>query len=435
MKTRAVMTRRQFFEVATATGLATVVGRYSLLVGSAKAAPSRTVTMLHQSFFVPSLMPELTRQVAEWARMRGVSARLDFMSGRDIPAKIAAQAEAKSGHDIFWLRALDAALFRDQLATLDDVAAQVEKESGPWLEPAHYLANFGGHWYGIPWYYWSFAATINTAHWSKVGMGTDNVAALSWESLAEAAKSLHRLGHPVAFAISQTPDSNDILYPLLWAFGGRTVDEKGAVVLDSAETARAVDYVKGLFSLMPRDVLAWDDGSNNRFMLTGLGSWTNNPPSIWAAAKIDKLPIAAEFDHVPLPRGPQGRFRTAGSYTCGVWKFSENVDLAKDLIRFLLRPDNFKLQVEASWGYNQPFLRKFRSIPYWRDERVLRFYEPPREQLAIPGWPGPRGPGAVKTYYLWIIPIMFAKAATGEMTTQQAIKWAAQQIKQQYTGG
>lgn len=432
MKTDAMMNRRRFLGTAGAVGLAAVVGRHSLLVGPVNAAPKRTLTMLHQSFFVPSLMPELTRQVAEWAQMRGVNARLDFIAGRDAPAKIAAQAEAKSGHDIFWLRALDAALYRDHLAVLDDVAAAVEKESGPWIDPARYLAEFDGHWYGIPWYYWSFCATINTAHWSRIGMGVDNVAALSCDGLAEAAKALHRLGHPVAFAISQTPDSNDILYPLLWAFGGRTVNEKGEVVLDSSETARAVEYVKGLFALMPRDVLAWDDGSNNRYMMTGLGSWTNNPPSIWAAAKLDKMPIADQLDHVPLPRGPRGRFRTAGSYTCGVWKFSENIDLAKDLIRFLLRPENYKRQVETSWGYNQPFLKKFREIPYWRQERVLRFYEPPREQLAIPGWPGPRGSGAVKTYYLWIIPIMFGKAVAGEMTTSQAIRWAADQIRQLY---
>lgn len=435
MGAHGMMTRRQFMEAVSAAGVATVVGRHSLLVGPVRAAPARTVTMLHQSFFVPSLMPELTRQVAEWAQLRGVSARLDFLAGRDIPAKIAAAAESKSGHDIFWLRALDAALYRDHLAVMDDVAADLEKESGPWLEPAPYLARFDGHWYGVPWYYWSFCATMNTAHWSRIGMGVDNVAALSWEVLGDAAKSLHRLGHPVAFPISQTPDSNDILYPLLWAFGGRTVNEKGEVALDSSETARAIEYVKELFRYMPRDVLAWDDGSNNRFMLTGLGSWTNNPPSIWAAAKLDKLPIADQLDHVPLPRGPRGRFRTAGSYTCGVWKFSPNVDLAKDLIRYLLRPANMTRQVDASWGYNQPFLKKFRNIPYWRQERVLRYYEPPREQMAIPGWPGPRGPGAVKTYYLWIVPIMFARAATGELTTSQAIQWAAQQVKLQYAGG
>jgi multiple sugar transport system substrate-binding protein len=388
--------------------------------------------MLHQSFFVPSLEPELTRQVAEWAKIRGVNARLDFMAGGQIPAKLASEAEAKTGHDIFWLRAVDSALYKNQLATLDDVAVAVEKDSGPWLEPARYLAEFDGHWYGVPWYYWSFPATINTKYWSQIRMGTDNVAALSWEGLGEAAVELQRIGHPVAFAISETPDSNDILYPLLWSFGGRTVDERGSVVLDSNETAQAVEFVKRLFTHMPREVLGWDDGSNNRYLLSGIGSWSNNPPSIWASARLNKLPIAEEFDHVPLPRGPKGRFRTCGSYTCGVWKFSQNIDLAKDLIRYLLRPENFRKQVEASMGYNQPLLKKFRDIPYWRQERTLRYYEPPKEQITMAGWPGPRGPGAVKTYTLSIIPIMFAKAATGQMPTAAAIKWAADQIRQQY---
>jgi hypothetical protein len=59
--------------------------------------------------------------------------------------------------------------------------------------------------------------------------------------------------------------------------------------------------------------------------------------------------------------GPEGRFRSASTLALGVWKFSRNVELAKDLIRHLLSPANYARQVEASMGYNQPFLRKLGS--------------------------------------------------------------------------
>jgi multiple sugar transport system substrate-binding protein len=330
------------------------------------------------------------------------------------------------------LRLFDAMLYRDNLVPLDDVAAELEKDSGPWLELARYLATHEGRWYAIPWYYWSFPATINVDHWARLGMGPHNVATLSWDALLEAAQRLHGMGHPVGFAISETWDANDSLYPLLWSFGARTVDEKGNVVIDSSETAAAVEYVKRLFRFMPREILGWDDAANNRFMLAGVGSWTPNAPSIWAVAKRDKMPVADKLDHVPMPRGPKGQFRSASTLALGIWKFSPNIDLAKDLIRFLLRKDNYDKQVEASWGYNQPFRRGLSRHPLWRQEPVLRSYEPPKERLAVPGWPGPAGEAAQMVYTLFIIPLMFARAVTGEMTTRDAIKWAERELQRRY---
>lgn len=427
-----VITRREFLKAAGVAGAAAIAGRYSFLVRPAHAAPTRTVTMMHWSHFVPAYNPELERQVTEWAAKKGVSARVDFIAYRDIPAKLAAEAESRTGHDIVQLRVFDAALYRRHLVPLDDVAQALEGESGPWLPLARYLAFLENRWYAIPWYYWSFPATINTEHWSRIGMGSANVAALDWNTFLEAAERLHRQGTPVGMAISQTFDANDALYPLLWSFGGRTVDEKGNVVIDSGETAAAVEYAKRLFRFMPREVLGWDDAANNRFILAGVGSWTPNAPSIWAVAKLQNLPIADKIDHVPMPRGPKGRFRSASTLALGIWRFSQNVELAKDLIRHLLRPENYARQVEASMGYNQPFLRKFSQNPYWRNQPVLRFYEPAREQLTVPGWPGPAGEGAQLVYTAFIVPLMFAKAVTGEMSTAEAIRWADRELRARY---
>ena len=403
---------------------------YSFFVGPVRAQP-RTVTMLHQSHFVPAFNPELERQVTAWAAQRGVAARVDFLASRDIPARLAAEAAARSGHDIVQLRNFDAALYRRSLLPLDDVATAVGQEHGPWLPIARYVAFVEGRWYGVPWYHWSLPASINVRHFARLGMSPDAVAQLDWTGFLAVAQRLQRQGNPVGIAISQTFDANDGLYPILWAFGGRTVDERGEIVIDSDETAAAIEYVKRLFPLMPREVLGWDDTDNNRFLLSGVGSWTPNPPSIWATAKLQNLPIAADIDHLPLPRGPRGRFRSTNPLSFGVWNFSPNAELAKDLIRYLLQPENVARQVEASMGYNQPFLRRYTQLPYWRQERVLRHYEPVRETLAVPGWPGPAGKGAQLAYVEFIIPQMFARAVTGT-PTPEAIRWAERELRARY---
>ena len=430
---RKMITRRQFFKTAAA-GAASMLAGTSFFVRPARGTPRATVTMLHWSHFVPAFNPELERQITAWAAQRGVAARVDFIAVRDIPARLAAEAESRTGHDIVQLILFDPALYYHHLLPLDDIASEVERDSGPWLPVARYVAQFGGRWYALPWYHYSTPATINVKHWRRIGMGAENVAALDWDAFLVYAERLHALGHSVAVTLGQTFDAQEGTHSILYSFGGRVVDAKGNVVIDSAETARAIEYLKRLFRFMPREVLGWDDASNNRYMLSGVGSWVHNGPSIWAVAKLQGLAVADELDHVPMPRGPAGRFRLTRTLCLGIWRFSRQAELAKDLLRFLLRPDNYARQVEASMGYNQPLLRKLGQHPLWRQERVLRYYEPPREEVVVPGWPGPPGPAAQLSYTGFIVPLMFARAATGEMSTSEAIRWAERELRSRYRG-
>jgi ABC-type glycerol-3-phosphate transport system substrate-binding protein len=392
--------------------------------------------MLYWNHFVPSFIPLLNRQVEQWARSRGVNARVDYISLPDMPARLAAEAQARTGHDIIQLSQWNAQLFRQELLPVDDVVADLDKQWGPFREPGRYLSFAEGHWYAVPWHFWSDTATINTSYWRQIGYATDNVAALGWEELAAAGARLRDAGHPVGVAVSQTGDANDGLYPLLWSFGGRTVDERGEVVIDSRETADSIEFVKTkLFPVMPREVLGWNDASNNQEMLSGVISWTPNPPSIWAVAHLRSLPIERDLDQVPMPRGPKGRFRSAYGVGLGIWRFSPRAQLAKDLVRYLLAKPQSDQQVEASLGYNEPFLAQCAANPFWKRLPVFRYYEPPKETVRVPGWPGPASKGAALTYNLFTLPLMYAKAVTGQMTTSQAIKWAEGELKKAYGKG
>lgn len=425
---RKRLIRWQFLKVMWLVGLFIL-----LLGGGGYASDTRPlVTLLTWSHFVPTYNPELERQVAEWAKLRGVDARVDYLSLPDITSKLAAEAEAKAGHDIVLMWNFLPALYKESLVELDDIATKLEEKYGPWLEGAKYLNFLDGHWRAIPWSYQSLLANINVKHWRQIGLEPDDVAKLSWDDLLEKAKELHKLGHPVGLVIAETFDAYGSLYSLLWSFGARAVDEKGNVVIDSPETRAALEYAKELFQYMPREMLGWDDAGNNRFLLSGVGSWTPNPPSIWAVAKLKKLPIAEEFDHVPMPAGPAGAFRVGDFNNLGIWKFSPNIDLAKDLILFLMEKENYSKQIIASMGYNQPTLEAFKDIPVWREEPKLRYYGSPVEEIRPSGWPSPPNPATQIAYNLLIIPTMFVKVVTGEASIPEAIKWAETQLKRIY---
>ncbi len=424
------ISRRGFCKIAGAGFLGAAAGAATW--GRPASAQQKTITMLFNSHFVPQFDQELQRQVAEWGKMRGVEARVDLMREQDLGAKLAAEAESRTGHDIVVLRWMEAAVHQHSLVSMDDVVQDLERSLGGYSDTAKYLWQIRGRWIALPYRYDSGVANINTEHWARIGMDADAVGNLTWDQFAEAAAKLQANNTPIGVAISEAFDSVHFCYVLLWSHGAKAVDAKGNITINSPETAAAIEMAKRLYKFMPQDVLAWDEASNNRALMAGTCAWSINPPSIWAVAKRDKLPVADKLDHVALPAGPAGRFRTASCYSVGIWNFSPNVDLAKDLLRYLLQRENFLKQVEASGGYNQPFLPGHRGAPIYQRERALRHYEPAKETVLAWGWPAPASAATGISITLFILPNMFAKAVSGELTTEKAMAWAERQLTRIY---
>ena len=67
--------------------------------------------------------------------------------------------------------------------------------------------------------------------------------------MLEAGTKLKKAGHPFGLELGHGfGDNHGWLYPLLWSFGAREVEPDGkTIVIDSDETARAVDYCRKLF--------------------------------------------------------------------------------------------------------------------------------------------------------------------------------------------
>jgi multiple sugar transport system substrate-binding protein len=406
----------------------------ALMGGMARAGNCGTpseITFLSQSHFVPAWEQEIRKQMEVWGKQKGVTTRADFVATAEFNAKLVSEAETKAGHDIVVIKWQQPTLFKDSLADLDVIATEVGKQHGGWL-PIGKQAFVDGHWKAIPFYHQSFPAVYRKDLFQEIGMSREKVQNMTWDQFLEAAKKLHAKGKPVAFAISQTDDSDNTLYALLWSFGGSTVDKSGKVAINSPQTAKAIEYVKELAKYMPPEVGGWDDASNNRMILAGQGSYTFNPPSVWATAEKDVPALKGQLDHAPVPAGPAGRFRTTTPYFMATWKFKAS-PLAADLMRFLMQKENYRSQLEVSWGYNQPFGIEDTKLPIWRTNAALNAYEPVVEKLAPFGWPGPveKGVAALKAGVTHIVPVMFAKAISGTPTAE-AMRWAEAELKQLY---
>ena len=95
---------------------------------------------------------------------------------------------------------------------------------------------------------------------------------------------------------------------------------------------RHLEYYKKLISFLPPDAGAWDDASNNKWLVSGRGALIMNPPSAWAVAKRDAPQVAEQCWTHGFPAGPKGRFAPYLPYFWSIWKFSKNKEAAKSLL-------------------------------------------------------------------------------------------------------
>ena len=110
--------------------------------------------------WVPGANKPLEQLCREWAEKEKVDLTVDFITSngdKDL-LTAAAEAQARTGHDIMQLTAWYAPGHAASLEPVDDIMASLIKENGAVSEGAAYLGKQDGHWIAVP---TSFGSTIS----------------------------------------------------------------------------------------------------------------------------------------------------------------------------------------------------------------------------------------------------------------------------------
>jgi multiple sugar transport system substrate-binding protein len=419
------MTRRKFLATTSAVGAAALVGRAPAF------AQKRELSLLSNNHFVPAADDELRRQADAFSKQAGVTVKVDTIQGLQLPAKRAAEAQSQSGHDLVILSHADPFLFENSLIDVGPLVDSLGKKYGGWYPFGAESALTGSGWKAVPWYWVAFPATYNMAHYKKAGLEYPK----TWDELLKQAKALKKQGTPVGIAISHCGDANTSLWAVLWSYGAKVLEADGktpAIVSD--KTAQVIEWYKELYrDGMEPEVLSWDDASNNRFILSGKGSWIHNPISPYNTALSNKMPIADDINHHPSPAGPAGIHSAPGINALGIWKFSKNADLAKEFLQFLFRKENFDAWIVASNAFNQPPLRDLADHPIWVKNPKFAMLPKEAEYAHARGWPSRPNDAVRRVENNYVLPDMVSKALNG-MPTRRAMEWAQDQVMQGVRG-
>jgi ABC-type glycerol-3-phosphate transport system substrate-binding protein len=229
---------------------------------------------------------------------------------------------------------------------------------------------------------------------------------------------------------------------LFESYGAFMMDARGTItVRNNAKLRAAVEMCARISRFLPNDVWAWDDGGNNRALISGRSALIFNPPSAWAVAKRDAPQVAENCWTVPMPAGPEGRFAAYLPYFWGIWNFSRNKGAAKAFLEWLSDRAQAERQTNGSNGYDIPPFASMSDFKVWETEGppVGSVYNYPvrahhNAKTSIAMAPAPAAM-AVQMYNQGLNTKLIARIVQGGESVDQALTWVERELNTIRRGG
>ena len=400
--------------------------------------------------WVPAGNAVMQKQVEAWGAKNQVEVQADFITsvGSKNLLTIAAEGQAKTGHDVLAFPTWEVHNNADALEPLDDVMKRLTDKYGQVNHVCEYLAKIKGHWMAVP----TSSGTQYKAPCGRISIlkdkaGLDVVGmypakeghvtasdAWTWDAHLAAAEACLKAGKGFGIGLGQTSDSVDTAGALFRAYGAELVDKDGNITVTSDKVRKVLEHGQRLVKALPEDAVSYDDASNNRALISGQSALIWNPPSAWAVAKRDAPQVAEDAWSFPAPSGPEGRFTPYLPYFWGVWGFSKNKGAAKELIEALLQREPVQARCDEVIGYDVPPFQSMLDFKVWEEvgppkgtvyNYPLRpFHKAEAHIAALPAPPEV----AVQIYNRGTMPTMLAKLKSGQ-TIDQVIAWANDELE------
>jgi multiple sugar transport system substrate-binding protein len=405
----------------------------------AQAAPWKPekgaqLSMLRWKYFVQAEDDEFLRLMEAFTKATGVKVTISRESYEDVQPKASVAANTGAGPDLFWGLYSLPHLFPQKCMDVSDVADYLGKKYGGWVPSAiAYGKGSGTKWINVPICYTGALMNYRISSLQKAGFSKFPETTAEFLELAKATK---KNGTPGGLALGHASgDGNTWVHWCLWAHGGNVVDKNDKVIIDSAETAKALEFAKQLYENMIPGVVSWNDASNNKAFLAGELHWTNNGISIYVAATKDptKKEIAADMDHAYFPIGPVGKPTELHlMFPLLAMNYTKYPQACKALMAFMLEANQFNPWLEAAQGYLTHCLNAYDANPVWTADPKRTVYRDVAKRSLTAGGLGSVGEKAASAIADFVLLDMFASYCTGREDTKGVIKIAERQLQRIY---
>lgn len=393
--------------------------------------------LLRWKRFIQAEEDAFLKLVAAFTKATGVEVNVISESLDDVQPKASVAANTNQGPDLFWGLYSLPHLFPEKCMDVTDVADHLGKKYGGWFDSAKVYGTSGGKWIAIP---VAYNANVINYRQSMIEAAGHKTFPTNLGGFMDMMKALKAKGTPGGFALGRASgDGNAWVHWALWAHGANLVDKDDKVIINSPETAKALEYVKELSTHFVPGCASWNDAFNNKAFLAGEVSVTNNGVSIYAAAKAgaDKdakmKEIAADMNHANWPVGPAGRpteFHIA--YPMLGMRYTKFPNAVKAFIAFTMDAANYNPWLEGAVAYLSHPLAAFDSNPVWSSDPKLSLCKDAGRRTLTAGHLGSVGEKAASALADFLVLDMFASVCSGSTDIKSAIAVAERQAKRIY---
>ncbi len=140
------------------------------------------------------------------------------------------------------------------------------------------------------------------------------------------------------------------------------------------------------------------------------------------------MPVAELTGFHPAPAGPAGRHTVGVPRSLGIWKYSKNVEPAREFLRWFFEPAQYHEWIMSGDNYNHPVWRDMENHPVWDIDKKYKPLKTMSQYSHLYGWPAPPDEKIQLITNSYIIPNMFARVVTSASSPKEAMVWAETEI-------
>ena len=431
------VSRRFFLKAAARMGLLTAAGGPFFVFPERAQASQKKLRILQWKHFIPSYDKWFSEVFArDWGHKYDAKVIVDHAPREKIRQRAAAEVAARKGHDLVMFLSPPAA-YESDVIDHGEIYRDLRHNWGETIELVH-RSTYNPHTKK----YFAFSDSYIPAPfnwlkdiWSEAGLplGPIDYATL----LRVGAKIRQARGIPCGFGMAEEMDSNIALHSILSSFGGRIQDEHGRVALRSRNTVEALKFMKALFQeTETAGAFGWKSNSNDKALLAAKISCTINAISISREAEHKNREASSRIMLSPALKGPADSLSPPHVTQCYViWNFAENKEGAKQFLIDLI--GRFTEAFRASQFCNFPSFPK--TVPDLLNHLNGDPRASPQGKYAVlrdtllwtknVGYPGYSSAGIDEVATAFVVPRMFAKAARGELSPEEAAQEADRETK------
>jgi multiple sugar transport system substrate-binding protein len=433
--------RRDFLKATAGVAAGTALGGTTLWTPDAaaqtyKVTPEKgaTLRVLRWKRFVQGDEDAWAANTKKFTEATGIPVRVDAEGWEDVRPKAAVAANVGSGPDIIISTMEDAHQYPEKLVDVTELANYLGNKYGGWYDAAKAYGMEGKKWVAIM---MGAAGATLVGRQSHVRAAGFDTFPRDFPGFLKLCQALKAKGTPPGFALGNATGDSNWTFWLVWGHGGKMVDAKNNVVINSPETIAALEYAKQLYETFIPGTLSWLDPNNNKAFLDNQISLTNNGISIYYAAKTSQDPklqeMAKDIEHYPFPVGLDGKSRELNLvFPMMIFKYTKYPNAAKEYLRFMMEKEQYVPWQEASIGYVCQPLAAYESSKFWTADPKNTPYRDCMKNMTPNGYAGSLGYASAAAQADFIIPNMVAEAASGSKTPKEAAARAQARAEQYY---